>query len=148
MIDEILKTVDEKIGSNLASETGVSRDSIPEALSVISDTVMGKAKSYIDNNQILKLKDAFLSSDEETKEGFMTEIKNEVIEALSTKMNLGTDISSKLTELSVPEIIQVSKEKLLGPNGKVTFMDYPKLFSFFKSGGKEVKSGGLSGLFG
>ena len=148
MIKEILTEVDQRKGEEFAHKTNIDRSKIPPALTTISSTVMKKAKSYIDDGKVMELKDIFTSGDDNAKQNFMNEIKEIIRGNLETEHQINRDSALHLTELSIPEIITVAKEKLLGADGKVGLADFPRLLSFFKSEGKEVKSGGLGGLFG
>lgn len=148
MINEILQQVQQQKGMEFAEQTNITESQIPIALEVISSTVMKKAKSYIDDGKVLELKELFLDGDSEEKQNFMDNLKQNIGEKLNSELGIELQSGLQLTELAVPEIIKVSKEKLLGPDGKVSFTDFPRLLSFFKSEGKEVKEGGLGSLFG
>lgn len=148
MINEILQQVQQEKGPEFAQKTGIEENKIPPALETISSTVMKEAKKYIDEGSILELKDLFIGGDEAEKQAFMNNMKSLVTDQLSTNLSIKPNSAEQLTELSVPEIIRVAKEKLLGPDGKVGLADFPRLLSFFKSEGKEVKDGGLGSLFG
>lgn len=147
MIDQILKQVESKIGDSLSKETGLDRAQVPDALQSISSTVMQKAKTYVDKGNIMELKEIFTGENEEKKQNLLNEVKGMIGGNLMQKFGISEEISSKLTDLSIPEIINTSKEQLLGADGKIGLDDIPRLMSFFKSEGKEVKSG-LGGLFG
>lgn len=148
MIESILEKVKNNIGDDLAEKTGMSPSQIPKALKSVSDSVFKKAKELIDGGNLLELKDVFLGGDEEEKSQLITEIKISISEGLQDDLNLSPIQAASFVDTSIPEIIQVSKTELLGPDGKFSFTDLPRIMSFFKSEGKEAKSGGLGGLFG
>ena len=148
MINEILQQVEQEKGTEFAEKASIERAKVSPALEIISSTVMKKAKTYIDDGKVLELKDLFLSSEGDEKEAFMNEMKELITGKLNVEIDMDLQSAETLTTLAVPEIIRVSKVKLLGPDGKVGFADFPKLLSFFKSEGKEVKDGGLGSLFG
>lgn len=148
MIDNILSKVNEKFGSELSQITSLDRSSIPQALQVISSTVLKKAKSYLDNGQLMEIKDVFMGGDKEKKTQYMNDMKQEIETNLSDSLGIDAETATTLTERAVPEIIQIAKEELLGPDGKFGLTDIPRLMSFIKSEGKEAKAGGIGGLFG
>jgi len=149
MIDQILQTVQQEIGQKLANHTGIDQTKVPSALETVSASIMGKAKQFMEQGKILELKDLFTGEDSEEKERFMKDMKINVSKELQEGEDISYDQAESFVDMSVPEIIRVSKEKLLGPDGKVGLADLPKLMSFFKSEGKDVSStGGLGGLFG
>jgi len=148
MIENILEKVKNNIGSELAEKTGMSADQIPQALKSVSTSVLRKAKGMIESGNIMELKDAFLGSDETEKEKLITEVKISISQGLQDDLNLNPIQAASFVDASIPEIIRVSKEELLGPDGKFSLTDLPKIMSFFKSEGKEASSGGIGGLFG
>ncbi len=148
MIDTILEKVRNNIGAELVEKTGMSPDQIPQALESVSSSVLRQAKEMIDSGNLMELKDVFLGGDDAEKEQIITDTKISISEGLQDDLNLSPTQAASFVDTSIPEIIKVSKEELLGPDGKFSLTDLPKIMSFFKSEGKEVKSGGLGGLFG
>ena len=147
MIDDILKKVQENIGEQLIEKSGISEDKISSSLQSISGSVFKKTKELMDSGQLMQLKDVFLGGNQEEKASFMNEMKENISSNLQAEQSITQEQANSFIDISIPELFEVSKKELLGPDGKFSFTDLPKIMSFFKSEGKEVKSGGLGGLF-
>lgn len=153
MIDDILKIVNEQVAPKLISETALTTDTVEGATKTVSDSIMAKAKFYIDNGKLLELKSIFDSGSDEEKAAFMNETKTEINTELTNQYQLSNQDADTVIDTSIPVFIEVAKEKLLGPSGKFSIMDAPKILAFFKSGGKSTKPegglfGGLGSIFG
>lgn len=149
MIDEILEVVKKNIGNELIEKVGVQENQIETGLKSVSDSMMAKIKSYIDGGKLLELKDIFTGSDDTQKNELIEEVKAKINSDLANQLNIGEDKAGIFSNIALPSLIHVTKEKLLGADGKIGFNDIPRVLAFFKSGGKETSgSGGLGGLFG
>jgi len=153
VIDDILGVVNEEVAEKLISETSLTNDNVAQAIKTVSDSIMGKAKHYIDNGKLLELKSIFDKGSDEEKEAFMNAAKEEIRTELTSQVGISKADADTVIETSIPVFIEVAKEKLLGPDGKFSFTDVPKILAFFKSGGKSIKPegglfGGLGSIFG
>lgn len=149
MINEILDIVKGKIGTELVEKVGIQEAQVQQGLETVSTSMMDKVKTYIDGGKLLELKDVFTSGDDTQKEALIEEVKTKINGDLASQLNISNDKASLFSGIALPSLIGVTKEKLLGSDGKIGFTDIPRLLAFFKSGGKEVSSsGGLGGLFG
>lgn len=149
MIDEILDIVKEKIGTELVDQVGIQETQVKSGLETVSTSMMDKVKAYIDGGQLLELKDIFTSGDDTQKEALIEDVKTKINSDLANQLSISGDKAGLFSSIALPHLINVTKEKLLGSDGKIGFTDIPRLLAFFKSGGKETSgSGGLGGLFG
>lgn len=149
MINEILDAVKGKVGQELIEKVGIQENQIETGLNSVSTTMMAKIKTYIDGGKLLELKDIFTGDDDTQKQALINEVKSKINTDLAGQLNIGEDKASLFSNIALPSLIDVTKEKLLGADGKIGFNDIPRLLAFFKSGGKETTgAGGLGGLFG
>ncbi|MBX2845637.1 MAG: hypothetical protein KTR13_05420 [Saprospiraceae bacterium] len=150
MIEEIIELVTSEVREEITTTTALNDSNVQQAVQTVSNSIMDKAKFYIDNGKLMELKATFEKGSDEAKQGLIEEAKTEIIEQLGTELQVSSTDAESIAAITIPALIKVSKEKLLGPDGKIGFTDIPKLLAFFKSGGTSTKpSGGIFGsIFG
>ncbi len=131
MTDKILEIVNDKYGAEIAKLAEVDPANMPGMLQVITQSLMGKISSLVQSGDLNQVKELFSSGDGEQQANYLMGLRDDITKNIQGELGINPQAASDVIDKSVPKIIEVAKEKLLGADGQLGLEDLPRLMSLF-----------------